>query len=153
MNLTAYNTFKCQALRLMSSSCFCSRWWNLPGYIQGLFSHGLEQPREAQTPQCRSQIVPCLNHISHDHAFHHTENMDHRFSPACRHTFLLATCHMFSHSSAGVDFRGDERSEQGILCVTRQSRTMWEHWSSLMRAAWGVFMWSRGKRHHSAKVS
>lgn len=34
-----------------------SRWWNLPGHLQRLFTHGLKQPREAQTPQCRPQIL------------------------------------------------------------------------------------------------
>lgn len=89
------------------------RWWNLPGHLQGLFTHGFKQPREAETPQCWPQNLTlcCL-----------------AFTPPCAvqqllhtvktHASILATCHMFSHSSAGVDLRRDEHSKHWILCAS-----------------------------------
>lgn len=56
------------------SLIFLSRWWNLSGHFQRLFTHGLKQSREAQAPQHGPQILtskkkglplapPCLSHL------------------------------------------------------------------------------------------
>ena len=149
----------------MSSSVF-SRWWNLPGHLQRLFTHGLKQPWEAQAPQCRPQVLTgcCFllnllyNATFHTQATHTCTNTyreharlqlkhTHTHTHTHKHTFPGYLPHVQFPSSAGVDFRWMNAPNSEFFVQTRQSGTIvskWEHWNSFMRPAWGVFMSSRG---------
>lgn len=82
-------------------------------------------------PAQRSTLQPCILPNTR------IENMQVSNSQACRHShFPLATCHMFSHSSAGVDFRGDERPKQWILCVNTSDQNNCAQVGSAGTALW-----------------
>lgn len=132
-----------QALRLMSSLLFFFQVMK-PTRTSSETFHKWPQTTQrssnaaAQTPKI-NQMLPPPTHtriLSNTHI----ENMQVSNTPGMQtHTLSLATCHMFSHSSAGVDFRGGMNAPNSEFFVrTRQTRTIvpkWEHWNGFMRPA------------------
>lgn len=97
----------------LHSSLFRSRRWDLPGHLQGLFTHGLKQPREAQTPQRWHQILKRRSlHVSS------------RCVHTCRSVYvhilswLHATCWVIAQLVSTPD--GLKSSKQQILCAPDQ---------------------------------
>lgn len=70
------------------SICSHSRWRDLPRHLQRFLSHGFQQPREAETPQCRPQNVMQTPPARQAHRNMQQVSNSQVFPP-------LAPCHMF----------------------------------------------------------
>lgn len=130
-------------LRLTSSSLVFSRWWNLPGHFQRLFTHGLEQPREAQTPQRRPQILTSCLLLSSCHTHSATYFQTRVGKIQLSAMPMLPGCPPRGSVTAQLVMtsEGTKAPDSEFFVRARQSRTIaskWKYWSSFMRPAWGV---------------
>lgn len=140
-----------------ASSLLFSRWRNLPGHLQRLFTHGLQQPRKAETPQRRTQnlkslivtrqhqpLLPiyasahiCVIYVYiHIHIFTQTHIDTHIFPGHPPHVLSqLGCCCLQKGEILHTENYLPECVRQEQLCPSGATST---NWSSIMRPVWSV---------------